>query len=237
MRKIFSFFLLLLLLLPATGQAQNPSDDMKPTLTYYFDALCGWCFGFSPVIAEIHDKYQDQLNFEVVSGGLSLGSNSGPIGVVAPYIKAGAYKDVESYTGVKFGEAFVKGTLEEGTMVMNSIPPATALAIVREAHPEKAFEFAGLLHRAVYVDGMEPEDVDGYAKYAAQVGMDPAEFNAKMKDPAYAALAQADFQKANANGANGFPTVILDTGSEKVVLTRGYRDLASFESLLKQALD
>jgi len=41
----------------------------KVKLIYYFDALCGWCFGFSPVISQLEKEFEDRLNFEVISGG------------------------------------------------------------------------------------------------------------------------------------------------------------------------
>ena len=39
---------------------------MKPTLFYCYDAYCGWCYGFSPVIKQIAATYKTQLNIEVI---------------------------------------------------------------------------------------------------------------------------------------------------------------------------
>ncbi len=61
----------------------------KGKLIYVYDALCGWCYGFSPVISKIHKEYKDSLEFEVISGGMILGDRIGPIGEVASYIKTG----------------------------------------------------------------------------------------------------------------------------------------------------
>ena len=78
-------------------------ENGKFSIIYVYDALCGWCYGFSPVIKQVFEKYQAQFDFEVISGGMILGERQGPIGEVAAYIK-GAYKTVEDTTGVKFGE-------------------------------------------------------------------------------------------------------------------------------------
>jgi putative protein-disulfide isomerase len=56
-------------------------------MLYFYDALCGWCYGFSPVMQKTAEVYQDQFEFQVVSGGMISGSRIGPIGTVAPYIK------------------------------------------------------------------------------------------------------------------------------------------------------
>jgi len=39
---------------PLATQGQVP--DRGITLYYFYDALCGWCYGFSPVIAKLADE-------------------------------------------------------------------------------------------------------------------------------------------------------------------------------------
>ena len=84
----------------------NSGVKAEVKLIYYFDALCGWCYGFSPVVSKLQETYKNKIDFEVISGGLFLGNRVGTVNDVAPYIKAGAYKSVESRTGVKFGKSF-----------------------------------------------------------------------------------------------------------------------------------
>jgi len=118
-------------------------------ITYYFDALCGWCFGFTDVMEQIFQKYGNDIEFEVVSGGLFMGERVGKINDVAPYIKAGAFRSVEQTTGVKFGKDFLENALENNSMEMNSIYPAIALAIVKEVAPKKKMEYASTLLKAL----------------------------------------------------------------------------------------
>ena len=33
-----------------------PNDNKKGTLLYVFDPLCGWCFGFTPVMENLEKK-------------------------------------------------------------------------------------------------------------------------------------------------------------------------------------
>jgi putative protein-disulfide isomerase len=144
-------------------------------LLYFYDALCGWCYGFSPVIQKAYEEYKDKMEFEVVSGGMIIGQRIGPIGHVAPYIKT-AFKDVESASGVKFGEKFINDVLEEGSTVFSSIKPGIALTVFKSYHPEKQVEFARRLHKAVYYDGIEPDKISSYKYLAEEYGMDPDEF-------------------------------------------------------------
>jgi hypothetical protein len=76
---------------------------MTPTIYYCYDAYCGWCYGFSPVIRRLFEAYKHLLAFEVLSGGMILPETPQPIGVMADYIRE-AYPTVEKHTGIKFGE-------------------------------------------------------------------------------------------------------------------------------------
>lgn len=203
----------------------------KTQILYFYDALCGWCYGFSPVIQQLYQKYQDQFEFHIISGGLKYGDAAGAIGVVAPYIKAGAYKTVEEQCGVKFGAAFVEGPLQEGTMIMDSLPPATALSIVKEENPSVAFEFGAILHRAIYVDGMHPRAIDGYSTYAQQIGLDPDNFVQKLNTEKYKQLALQDFGLAKRFGITGFPTLVGIQGEKAFLLAQGYRKLEAVEAI------
>ena len=78
----------------------------KPTLIYCYDAYCGWCYGFCPVIKKIFDQYKNQLDFEVLSGGMILAEEAKHISVTADFIKK-AYSVVEEHTGVKFGTDYL----------------------------------------------------------------------------------------------------------------------------------
>ncbi|MEM7371828.1 MAG: DsbA family protein [Bacteroidota bacterium] len=196
----------------------------KIKLIYFYDALCGWCYGFSPVIAKIYANYQDRFEFEIISGGLKIGDAVGPIGVVAPYIKAGAYRTVEERSGVRFGEAFVNGPLEEGTMILNSLPPGIALSIVKKNMPDRAFEFASILHKAIYIDGLHPEDLSGYGRYAEKIGLNSAEFVTNMQLSEFEKRTKQEFALSQQLGIRGFPTLIGVKADSAFMITHGYEE-------------
>ena len=45
-------------------------DSNNPTLWYFADPMCSWCWGFSPVITQVKENYLDKLNIALVMGGL-----------------------------------------------------------------------------------------------------------------------------------------------------------------------
>lgn len=197
-------------------------------VVYVYDALCGWCYGFSPVMSEFHEKYRDSLDFEVISGGMITGNRIGPIGEVAAYIGK-AYKDVENATGVKFGESFLNETLAEGDAIFTSIPPSIALSVFKETDPDLGIAFAGALQKAFYYDGIEPGNFEAYGEIASRFGLDAQEFVEKMKDPTYRQGAEEDFRKSAALGVSGFPSVFIEKGETYYKIGSGYLPLSDLE--------
>jgi putative protein-disulfide isomerase len=207
----------------------------KGKITYIYDALCGWCYGFSPVMTKLYEDYQSELEFDVISGGLFVGERIGPINQVAPYIKEGAYKSVEATTGVKFGEGFLRHlTSEEDSMTLDSLYPAMALCIVKEQFPAKAIAFAHSLQSAIYEDGIDTIDISAHTKYAVEMGCDEVDFNAKMKTEKYVLMAKDEFAYFKELPVNGFPAVILTTEKQSVLLSNGYTTYDELKKRLNQ---
>ncbi len=205
----------------------------KGKITYYYDALCGWCYGFSSVMSQLHHHYKDDLTFDVVSGGLFLGNRVGPINEIAPYIKEGAYKTVESTTGVTFGEKFLKKLASGKDLILDSHLAAVAMSIVKDKKPEESIKFSSLLKKAVYDDGINPVEQSAYSAYAAEIGIEAREFNKSMSDELYHQKALKEFEDFSKNSSSGFPTVTLTVNQNEVIIARGYTPFNE----LKERLD
>lgn len=215
---------------PSKESQDTKMNQDKIEIYYFYDVLCGWCYGFRPTMQEIHKKYHNQMDFKIISGGLRVDEPT-PIGEIAPYIKQ-AKKVVEKQCGVTFGDAFVNGTLEEGSMVLNSLPPAIALSIVKDKKPDKAFEFGSLLQKAIFYDGMKPEDINTYGKYAIQIGLDSTSFVMDMKSSHYEKLAWQDIELTKQFGVSGFPNLIAINNKDTIIISEGYKDFKSIASIL-----
>lgn len=209
--------------------------QQQPILLYLYDALCGWCYGFSPVMMRLHQRYHDRLRFEVLSGGMVIGHRAGPIGQVAPYINW-AYKKVEETTGVQFGEGFLNNVLEPGTSIFSSEKPGIALTIFKSERPNEAVNFAHDLQRAVYFDGLDLQSDATYEHLVKPYGIDPVTFGEKLNDFLFKQKTHAEFQSVAKLGVTGFPTVILQTPEKNYVLARGYTPFEQLDETLQQAL-
>lgn len=206
-------------------------ETSDPRLVYVYDALCGWCYGFSPTLkafAKTHDATVD-----VVSGGMIRGPRIGMLSQVAPYIRT-AYKDVEQRTGVKFGQGFLD-VLMNGDVYMTSEPAAALLSWVKDVAPARQLEAAHELQRGVYYHGHGPDSDDLARNLADELGLDADAAVAARTDPKYAAAAEADFALSQQLGVRGFPAVFVQREGGLVMIANGYTDLQTLEARFAQA--
>ncbi|ARN76951.1 hypothetical protein BST97_02455 [Nonlabens spongiae] len=203
-------------------------------LIYIYDALCGWCYGFSPVIHEF--VATNKLDCEVLSGGMITGNRVGPIGEVAGYIKT-AYKDVEERSTVRFGKDFLNGTLEEGSAVFTSIPAAIAMAVFKNVMPKHLLDYASEIQRAIYHQGKPPADHATYANIVIKYGIEPNSFKELMSKTEYFDQAQDEFDHVAQLGVSGFPTLMLEKDDELFVIAKGYLPVQQLQANFERTLN
>jgi putative protein-disulfide isomerase len=202
-------------------------------IIYVFDVLCGWCFGFSPVMQEMYKRHAD-MKFTVISGGLVTGSRVGPMSNMAGYIEK-AIPGLEKTTGVIVGEEFKK-QLKIGARIQNSLTPAIALCILKEMLPDNQVPLAHAIQQAYFVKGEDLENEDTYAAIAKSFDLDEVEFKRKMADPRYENMANEEFEQAKKWGITGFPAVILNRGDSLIAISNGYTTFADLEKRLESAI-
>jgi putative protein-disulfide isomerase len=213
-------------------------STMSPTLYYCYDAYCGWCYGFSPVISRIFGEYGRQLAFEVLSGGMILPEKPRPIGVMAPYIQ-GAYKTVEERTGIKFGKDWLWHIFnpEESDWYPRSEKPAIALCVFKDYHHDLAVPFVADLQYALHYEGRDLCDDEAYRHLLEKYGIPDIEFYTRLHSEAYKEKAYEEFALVKQLQVTGFPTVLLRVSDSKFyLLTRGYSDYASLSGRIDEVL-
>ncbi|MEN9963145.1 MAG: hypothetical protein RL582_240 [Bacteroidota bacterium] len=212
---------------------------MTPILIYCFDAYCGWCYGFSPVMQKIEEKYKNVLSFEVLSGGMIMPENPVHIKASAGYI-ANAYKNVEDLSGVKFGSDFLWHIFnpEESDWYPHSEIPAIALCIFKEYYPEKAITFAHEIQYALHMEGRDLTDKEAYRHLLEKYSIHPEAFYEKLASDHYKEQAHYEFACVKQLQVDGYPAVLLQTDDLKFhLLAKGYTDFETLASRLDAVLE
>ncbi|HEV3413637.1 MAG TPA: DsbA family protein [Puia sp.] len=222
----------------AVAVAAVDDTDMTPTIYYCYDAYCGWCYGFSPVITRIFVEYRSTTAFEVLSGGMILPERPQPIGVMAGYIQK-AYKTVEERTGIRFGEDWRWHIFhpEESDWYPSSEKPAIAMCVFREYHPDLCVPFSADLQYALHYEGRDLTDDEAYRHLVEKYSISEREFYDKLRDPVYKAQAYEEFALVQQLNVTGFPTVFLQVSDKKFyLLSRGYTDYTTLKNTLDKVL-
>ena len=197
---------------------------MQPLLIYCYDAYCGWCYGFSPVMKKIGEDFKDQIQFEVLSGGMMTGENKAPIEKIAPFIQ-GAYKRVEELTGIQFGEDFLWhiNNPQQSDWVMNSEKPAIALCIFKELYPDQQVNFASDLQYALSYEGRDLDDDEAYRHLLIKYHIAADGFYEKLHSEQYKEQAHYEFALCKQLQVTGFPAVLIQLSDNKFYLVaKGY---------------
>lgn len=210
---------------------------MNSILYYCYDAYCGWCYGFSPVIKKLAENYP-ALPLEVLSGGMIIHEKPVPIAATADYILK-AYPTVEELTGIQFGEDYlwhIKNP-DLSDWFPNSEKPAIALCIFKEFYPERQVAFAGDLQYALHYEGRDLTDDEAYRHLIEKYSIRPEIFYAKLKSEIYKEQAYYEFQLCKQLQVTGYPCLLLQNSETKfTLLSRGFTEYDSLAERLSNAL-
>lgn len=211
---------------------------MTPRIIYCYDAYCGWCYGFSPVIRKLEVQYQSSISFEVLSGGMILPEEPRHIGVMANHFLSTS-KTVEAHTGVKFGADYlwhIKNP-NQSDWFPDSGKPAMALCVIKDAHPGLALSFACSLQYALHFEGRDLCDDEAYRHLLDDYQMPAEVFYTKLHSTEYREKAYYEFALCKQLKVTGFPAVFLQiTESRLYVLANGYADYDTLKTRLENIL-
>lgn len=210
----------------------------RPVIFYCYDAYCGWCYGFSTVMTRIYDEYKDRFDFETLSGGMIPAESAQHIGIMAGYIQ-GAYKNVETLTGVTFGEDYLWhiNNPDQSDWFPHSEKAAIAMAVFKDYHPENTIHFAADLQKALHVEGRDLTDDEAYRHLLEKYEIPADEFYEKLKSEEYREKAHFDFSLCKQLQVTGFPAVLLQADELKFyLLARGYTDYDTLKARIDQVV-
>jgi putative protein-disulfide isomerase len=209
----------------------------RSKIIYFFDPLCGWCYGFSEVISSLYENYQDRTDFQMVLGGMIVGEREGPIGEFANYI-LDALPRLQNMTGVSIGDAF-KQSLRDQSLYQSSVKPSKAIITMRQRAPQKAFQFARAVQQKQFIEGHDLQDNQTYEELAQSWDVDPTEFLDQMQSTQVAEAFERDQQLTQQMGVQGFPTLVGKRLSDEQyqLLAHGYATKEVLETRLTQLLD
>jgi putative protein-disulfide isomerase len=209
--------------------------NSKLEIIYVYDALCGWCYGFSGVMSKIYQEYKDEFGFEVISGGMVLGDREGPISNSAELIKSHLPR-IEETTGAVFGDGFWK-VLEEGTQFQSSEKPSIALSVFKSFLPEKTVLFAADIQKATFVNGADLSFDESYLPIISKYEIPADDFLQKLNSEEFKQAAYYDFALAKQLQVSGYPAAFIKVDDRNFyMIAKGYADYETMKLRIANVL-
>lgn len=206
---------------------------MYPVIVYCYDAYCCWCYGFSPIIVKLRDKYCQTIDFEVISGGMILPDKPKHIGIMSAFFTE-TYKTVEATTGVKFGKDFLWHIENpaDSDWFPNSLKPAVAMCVFKSYYPGNMAAFAADLQYSLFAEGRDLCDDEAYRHLLDKYNIPAEEFYTRLKQKEYADQAREEFALCRQLKVTGFPALFLQTSGSKIYeLANGY---TNYDTIVKR---
>ncbi len=233
MKKTILYISFASVFLAANGLAwKKTAETEKTKLLYIYDPLCGWCYGFGPVVEKVEKDFNGSVDIEIISGGMVMGDRIAPVGNMSEYILT-AIPRIEKTTGIQFGQPYIN-LLKKGTYITSSEKPSVALCVYKSFTTERAVEYGHAIQTAFYKEAKDLNNDTLYADLAHTFNIDRETFLQRMQDSTYLKQAHAEFKRAEDLGVTGFPALLVKQKNGYDRITEGYTTAESVEKYIRK---
>jgi len=224
--------ILLTLLIPLMTASTLTGQDTRPTLIYVGDPMCSWCYGLSDELTAVREHYDDQLDYELVLGGLRPYNTETMIDLKD--FLTHHWEDVNKASG----QPFTYGILDNAEITYDTEPPCRAVRIVRELDPDHAFDFFHAVQSAFYLDNKNMHLTESYHEAIEKcTSLNKEEFDRAFASAESKAEIKQDFQRSSDLGVRSFPTLILKVNGQHTVVAKGYAKASQMQAQIDKLLN
>lgn len=197
-------------------------------IIYVMDPLCGWCYGNSENLLKIHEKYKNELDFEVLPAGMWIADNVRKQSPQMTNFLLNHDITVAEYTGAQFGDPYKELLKQE--IALDSEVPSRAIVTIKNILPEKNLPFTVEVQKARYYFGKDLNLEQTYISIVKDFEIDEREFLDFFHSDNAKTETLNTFQQA-ALFAQSFPTMLMENEGKYIIIEQGY---ASFSDLQKR---
>jgi putative protein-disulfide isomerase len=181
---------------------------------YFYDPMCGWCYGATALIEAIHDAEGFELVYH-------------PGGMISRQAIAQSFRQhiirsdeiIEAKTGELFGVAYKARVASNVELVFDSYLATRAILVAEEMGLD-AFMMLKAIQSAHYQQGRQLELMDTLKELAVEYGFDEKVWAEKMQqfESKVDSVIQDSQNLMRQLQVNGFPTLLAEVNGEWVRL-------------------
>ncbi|OEF29072.1 DsbA family protein [Vibrio rumoiensis] len=145
------------------------------TIHYFYDPMCGWCYGATALIESIVSSNKFKLLLH--PGGMLPGKT------IAPSFRQhilNSDQRIQKLTGTHFGKDYVTRVMSNEELILDSYLPTRAI-LVGESLGLKPFEMLKAIQKAHYIEGKPVNTLSSLEELAVQLGLDQQLWQEKMQ--------------------------------------------------------
>ena len=219
---IFLFFIFL--------QIQILAQE-KPTLIYFGDPMCSWCYGFSPEYSKALKALENKAETEIIMGGLRP-YNTEVMTDLADFLKH-HWEEV----GKRSGQHFSYSILNKSDIRYDTEPACWAVVVVKTMQPEIVFSFFKKVQTAFYSENKDPNLTETFVEIAGGYNLDKNKFRELFESEEIKEATREEFAFSGEMGVRGFPTVVLKHGEELVLISNGYTEAENLIEKINKVIE
>jgi putative protein-disulfide isomerase len=193
-----------------TNQTHHTADTTKITIHYFFDPMCGWCYGATQLLEIVNQ----QANLELIyhPGGM-MDNQSIDSGFRSHILSAD--QRIAKETGARFGDAYQEKVTRSAPLILDSFLPIRAI-LVAEEMGLNPLNMLKAIQAAHYQDGRAVNQRDTLDELAQEMGLESEQWRRRM-DHAHADVikhVQTTHNLMSQFQVGGYPTLIAELNGQ-----------------------
>ncbi len=206
---------------------------MRQILYYLGDPMCSWCFAFRKTILHIEEKLTQEVDLHYVMGGLAKDCELPMPKETQHYVQEN-WRQIEAQTDTRFNWDFWRNCQPRRSTYL-ACRAVLAAGIQNLNLKSKVF---ASIQRAYYEGASNPSDLDTLMAIAQKfpTELDVQRFEKDLLSGPSDLLLKNDFNLRREMGGHSFPSLILKTKREFVVVHEGWGKTEEVITKLKKAL-
>lgn len=189
-------------------------------LWYFADPMCSWCWGFSPVIHEIKNTFDQRIKIALMLGGLRPGTTD-PVSASAKEDILHHWHEVEKKCGANFT---YENALPEH-FVYDTEPASRAVITAAILQADLLLPYFTAVQSAFYVGQQDVTQTGVLASIATeQFALDREKFIQQFESEEIRHKTRQHFTLTRQAGVRGFPALMLQKNEKEMInITNGYQ--------------
>lgn len=176
------------------------------TIHYFFDPMCGWCYGASDLIEPLVTSPQFNVVFH--PGGML---NQHVIGSEFRQHIIGSDERIAAETGAVFGDAYVQRVKQEREFILDSYLPTQAILTAEKLGLEP-WVMLKSIQSDHYQSGLKVNEPSTLKSIAETLGLDTSDWDEMMEQNQTVLINEihSSQQLMSQLQVNGFPTLLIE---------------------------